>query len=117
VMASLIELVIFVAINLLIVRIVFFRKQESKPEAESVSWKSAVDAMSIMEARLKQLQERDLKQQERIWSLEDMNRDLQTRLARVTKELALVIRQDNEANAGPAFDDDDDDINHSLPTG
>lgn len=118
-MASLFEMVVYIVVNLLVVKMVFFRKgQDNTPtKEESVSWKSAVDSMAIMETRLQQLQERDLRHQERTWALEDQNRDLTQRVARLTKELLLATGSNDEQ--GPNFDDDhgddDDDHLHSVP--
>jgi hypothetical protein len=114
-MSSLIEMVVYLICALLAVKMVFFRKdQQTEPKDKSVSWKLAVESMSIMETRLGQLQERDLKQQERIWALEDLNRDLQSRLARCTKEL-LRARPPSDSGPTPLDDEEDDDFMHSIP--
>ena len=117
-MASLFEMMVYIIVNLLVVKMVFFRKQQGDDsKTESVSWKSAVDSMSIMETRLHQLQERDVKQQERLWFLEDQNRDLTQRVARLTKELLLVTCEvgDEGIEAVVAATSDDDDDLHSIP--
>lgn len=114
-MASLIEMVVYTIVALLAVKLVFLRKEQTqtKPQNESLSWKSAVDTISTLEARLQQLTDRDLKAQERIWALEDLNRDLQHRLARATKEL---LRVSPPCDSGPTpLDDDDHDAAHSIP--
>ena len=115
---SFLEMVVYTVVALLAVKMVFFRKGQppKTTQQESLTWKSAADAMGIMEGRLTQLQERDLKQQERIWSLEDLNRDLQVRLARLTKELLLL----NAAQSPPspdADDEDEHDVQNSIPNG
>jgi hypothetical protein len=120
-MASLIEMVVYVVVALLAVKMVYFRqdqKNKNKPEERSLSWKSAAETMVVMEARLTQLQERDMKQQERIWSLEDQNRDLQSRLARATKELLMqnAVLSPPSMHPGDEDDEDDDDAIHSIPT-
>lgn len=117
-MASLFEMVVYIVVNLLVVKMVFFRKGRDTPKDESVSWKSAVDSMAIMETRLQQLQERDLRQQERTWALEDQNRDLTQRVARLTKELLIATRVPDEPTPiAESEGDDDDDHLHSVPPG
>lgn len=118
-LATLIEMVVYIVAALLAVKLFFFRKdtpaQETKKE-NSASWKSALDAMAVMEDRLIQMQQRDLLKQERIFKLEDENADLKARLARVTQELLLVTKRDT---VRPAFIDEDDehDIDGSIPRG
>lgn len=117
-MADLLEMIVYIVVNLLVVKMVFFRNRvesaEKASETENVTWMSAVESMDAMENRLEQLQERDSKQQERIWALEDENRDLKNRTATLTKELLLLRRVEEEA--GPNFDvDDEDDFDHSIP--
>lgn len=113
-MRALLELVIHLMINLMLVKLIFFRGDATKPMEDSISWKSAADSMNLMETRLDQLQQRDIHQQERVWALEDINRDLQQRVARLTKEL-LLVRKPEET---PPFDQDDhdDDRYDSIPT-
>jgi septal ring factor EnvC (AmiA/AmiB activator) len=115
-MASLIEMVVYVVVALLAVKMVFFRKGNTKkPEEQSLSWKSAAGSMAILETRITQLQDRDLKLQERIWALEDQNRDLQARLARATQEL-LIQTASLAPHPGDEEDEDDDhDAYHSIP--
>jgi hypothetical protein len=116
-MADIINMVVYLIVTLLAVKVVFFRKDQVETPAEkkdSSSWRGAVESMAIMEARMSQLQQRDLEQQQRIWALEDVNRDLQTRLARCTKELLRVCPP---CDSGPTPLDDDDDDAHLPPRG
>lgn len=116
-LASLLDTLVNVIVSLLAFKLFFGRSMNStevtsqQKEREGVSWKSAVETMTVMEARLQQLQERDMKHQERIWTLEDTNRDLQDRLSRATKEL-LRLRP---AAASDPLDDDDFDAANSIP--
>lgn len=117
-LATIIEMVVYIIAALLAVKLFFFRKegapaQETKKE-NSASWKSALDAMAVMEDRLIQMQQRDLMKQERIFKLEDENADLKARLARVTQELLLATKRET---VRPSFQDDDDehDIDGSIP--
>lgn len=115
-LATLIEMVVYITVALLAVKLFFFRKegtQETKKES-STTWKSALDAMQVMEDRLVHMQQRDLTKQERIFKLEDENADLKARLARVTQELLLVTKRDT---VRPSFQDEDDehDIDGSIP--
>lgn len=116
-LSSLLDTLVNVVIALLAFKLFFGRSLKAgdvtaqQKEREGVSWKSAVETMTVMEARLQQLQERDMKHQERIWTLEDTNRDLQERIARSTKEL---LRLRPPAPSGP-MDDDDFDAANSIP--
>lgn len=114
-MGALFEMVIHLMINLTLVKIIFFRDAK-KAMGDSLSWKSAADAMQLMETRLEQLQSRDIRQQERVWALEDINRDLQQRVSRLTKEL-LTSRQTDEVEPFDLSDDEDhdDDRHDSIP--
>ena len=46
---------------------------------ENVTWHSAIDTMAAMESRIEQLASRDVKNQEQVWKLQDINRDLHNR--------------------------------------
>lgn len=118
-LSTLIEMVVYIVVALLAVKLFYFRKVDT-PAAEtnkqnSTNWKSALDGMQVMEERLAHLQARDLAKQERIWKLEDENSDLKARLARVTQELLLATKRET---VRPSFQDDDDehDIDGSIPT-
>lgn len=118
-MAALLEMIVYISVNLLMVKMVFFRKGQEKIEnSNGITWKSAMDSMSAMEIRLQEVNGRDLAHRERIWSLEDKNRDLQQRVIHLTKEL-LLLSQSSDGNHGPDFsidDDDYDDLQNSVPT-
>lgn len=114
IMSALLQLIIHLMITLTLVKLIFFRGKKSGNE-DATSWKSAVDSMTLMESRLEQLQVRDIRQQERIWALEDQNRDLQQRVTRLTKELLLARSADAEPEPMPVIDDEDDDRHDAIP--
>lgn len=115
-MGALFELVIHLMINLMLIKLIFFRGDAKKPLDDSLSWKSAVDSMNLMETRIEQLQLRDIRQQERTWALEDLNRDLQQRVSRLTKELLLARPVEQPPFDCHDDDDPDDDRYDSIPT-
>jgi hypothetical protein len=103
------NLIVQLFITLILVKVMFFRKSDGPTTAEDTSrWKTAADAMSLMETRLEQLTQRDMKHQERVWALEDLNRDLQSRLNKMGKDARPAPRQLN-------FDDDEDDQDNAIP--
>jgi hypothetical protein len=104
------NLIVQLFITLILVKVMFFRKGDGETStAEDTSrWKTAADAMSLMETRLEQLTQRDMKHQERVWALEDLNRDLQNRLNKMAKDTRAAPRQLN-------FDDDEDDQDNAIP--
>lgn len=114
---TLIEMAVYITVALLAVKLIYFRNAPSADtgKEQSTTWKSALDAMAVMEDRLAQVQQRDSVKQEKIWKLEDENSDLKARLARVTQELLMVTKRDT---IRPTFQDDDDehDIDGSIPT-
>lgn len=114
-LGTIMEMIIYLIVSLLAVKLVFFSSMSKKaPEEVSTNWKSAADTMTVMESRIQLIQERDIKQQERIWALEDINRDLQARLAKTTKELMLVSHERRDKDE-PTNVDDDDDRHSSIP--
>lgn len=103
------ELLVHLIITLTLVKVMFGKTSGSKEEqSRSTHWEAAADSMVLLESRLEQLTQRDIKSQERVWALEDLNRDLQTRLGVMGKNRSMVDR-------GPTFDDDDDDQSNSIP--
>ncbi len=106
-MQFLFELIVNLMVNLTLVKIIFFRSET--PKEDSTRWKTAADAMLLMETRLEQLTTRDIKQQERVWTLEDQNRDLQQLLARARGGSHPPLP------SPPTSDEDDDDRDSAIP--
>ena len=106
--------IIFTIINqiiaLTLVKLFLYKGDVSANEAkqDANSWHAAVDNMSKMESRIEQLVSRDVKNQEQVWQLQDLNRELQEKTMRLTKEL-LAAKHDPEPHGGYGGDDDPDD--------
>jgi hypothetical protein len=113
VIGTIIEMLVYIVLALLAVKVAFFRNAPADKKESSTTWKAALEGMAAMEERLAHIQQRDLAKQERIWKLEDENADLKARLARTTQELLLATKRDTR----PSFQDDDDDIDGPIPRG
>lgn len=104
-------IIITTMLNLTLVKFIFFKDsgQGGASKQDNVSWHAAVDQMSTMESRIDQLTKRDLKQQEKVWKLEDLNRELQEKTMRLTKELLASQNHDDPyGNFGEEDEEDDD---------
>ncbi len=106
------EWLFFIVINQIITlalsKFVFgMPKNASDKKKENVTWHSAIDTMAAMESRIEQLVSRDAKNQEQVWKLQDLNRDLHNRTMRLTKELLEKRQFEDEGNISEEDDDND----------